>query len=101
MVIWEYAKVHRFAFLTKDKDYASQSIIWGAPPKCDPAADRQLLHRDNRAHCPGKRYSIRRFRKRYETQSTHFEVAHQHGEQQHAGTEQQMFSHGPVSNYRG
>ena len=33
VVIWEYAKAHRFAFLNKDKDYASLSIIWGAPPK--------------------------------------------------------------------
>jgi predicted nuclease of predicted toxin-antitoxin system len=33
VVIWDYAKAHRFAFLTKDKDYASLSIIWGAPPK--------------------------------------------------------------------
>ena len=32
-LIWEYAKVHRFTFLTKDKDFASLSIIWGAPPK--------------------------------------------------------------------
>lgn len=33
VVIWEYAKAHRFTFLTKDKDFASLSIIWGAPPK--------------------------------------------------------------------
>ena len=32
-VIWEYANAHRFTFLTKDKDFASLSIIWGAPPK--------------------------------------------------------------------
>jgi predicted nuclease of predicted toxin-antitoxin system len=32
-VIWEYAKAHRFTFLTKDKDFASLSITWGAPPK--------------------------------------------------------------------
>jgi predicted nuclease of predicted toxin-antitoxin system len=31
--IWEYAKSHNFAFLTKDKDFASLSLIWGAPPK--------------------------------------------------------------------
>ena len=31
--IWEYAKAHRFTFLTKDKDFASLSITWGAPPK--------------------------------------------------------------------
>jgi len=32
-VIWEYAKEHGFTFLTKDKDFASLSIAWGAPPK--------------------------------------------------------------------
>jgi len=32
-VVWEYAKEHRFTFLTKDKDFASLSITWGAPPK--------------------------------------------------------------------
>lgn len=32
-VIWEYAKVHQFTFLTKDRDFANLSIIWGAPPK--------------------------------------------------------------------
>ena len=32
-VIWEYAKAHAFTFLTKDKDFASLSITWGAPPK--------------------------------------------------------------------
>jgi predicted nuclease of predicted toxin-antitoxin system len=32
-VIWEYAKAHRFAFLTKDKDFANLSMAWGAPPK--------------------------------------------------------------------
>ena len=32
-VIWEYAKAHGFTFLTKDKDFASLSITWGAPPK--------------------------------------------------------------------
>lgn len=32
-VIWEYAKVHGFAFLTKDKDFANLSLAWGAPPK--------------------------------------------------------------------
>jgi len=31
--IWDYAKVHQFTFLTKDKDFASLSITWGAPPK--------------------------------------------------------------------
>jgi predicted nuclease of predicted toxin-antitoxin system len=32
-VIWEYAKTHGFAFLTKDKDFANLSLAWGAPPK--------------------------------------------------------------------
>jgi predicted nuclease of predicted toxin-antitoxin system len=32
-VIWEYAKEHGFTFVTKDKDFASLSITWGAPPK--------------------------------------------------------------------
>lgn len=32
-VIWEYAKAHGFAFLTKDKDFANLSLTWGAPPK--------------------------------------------------------------------
>jgi predicted nuclease of predicted toxin-antitoxin system len=31
--IWEYAKAHQFTFLTKDKDFASLSLAWGAPPK--------------------------------------------------------------------
>ena len=29
----EYAKKHGFTFLTKDKDFANLSIIWGAPPQ--------------------------------------------------------------------
>jgi predicted nuclease of predicted toxin-antitoxin system len=32
-LIWEYAKTHRFTFLTKDRDFASLSITRGAPPK--------------------------------------------------------------------
>ena len=31
--IWEYTKIHGFAFLTKDKDFANLSIVRGAPPK--------------------------------------------------------------------
>ena len=31
--IWEYAKTNGFAFLTKDKDFASLSLARGAPPK--------------------------------------------------------------------
>jgi predicted nuclease of predicted toxin-antitoxin system len=29
----EYAKANRFTFLTKDKDFAGLSLVWGAPPK--------------------------------------------------------------------
>jgi predicted nuclease of predicted toxin-antitoxin system len=32
-IIWEFAKLHSFTFLTKDKDFASLSLAWGAPPK--------------------------------------------------------------------
>ena len=32
-LIWEYAQAHGFAFLTKDKDFASLSLAQGAPPK--------------------------------------------------------------------
>ena len=32
-IIWEYAKVHEFTFLTKDKDFANLSIARGGPPK--------------------------------------------------------------------
>jgi predicted nuclease of predicted toxin-antitoxin system len=32
-MVWEYAKANQFTFLTKDKDFASLSLIWGAPPK--------------------------------------------------------------------
>jgi len=32
-IIWEYAKAQSFVFLTKDKDFASLSLAWGAPPK--------------------------------------------------------------------
>ena len=32
-LIWEYAQAHGFAFLTKDKDFASLSFARGAPPK--------------------------------------------------------------------
>ena len=32
-LIWEYAQVHGFAFLTKDKDFVSLSLARGAPPK--------------------------------------------------------------------
>jgi predicted nuclease of predicted toxin-antitoxin system len=53
-VIWEYAKAPGFTFLTKDKDFASLSITWGAPPKvillqtanCSTAKTERLI-RDN------------------------------------------------------
>ena len=32
-LIWDYAQAHGFAFLTKDKDFASLSLARGAPPK--------------------------------------------------------------------
>ena len=32
-LIWEYAKEHGFAFLTKDKDFANLSLASGAPTK--------------------------------------------------------------------
>ena len=32
-VLWDYAKEHGFAFLTKDKDFANLSLARGAPPK--------------------------------------------------------------------
>jgi predicted nuclease of predicted toxin-antitoxin system len=31
--VWEYAKLNGFAFLTKDRDFASMSLTWGGPPK--------------------------------------------------------------------
>ena len=31
--IWNYAKENGFTILTKDKDFASLNLIWGAPPK--------------------------------------------------------------------
>jgi predicted nuclease of predicted toxin-antitoxin system len=32
-IIWEYAKLHGFTFLTKDKDFSNLSVAWGAPPQ--------------------------------------------------------------------
>ena len=32
-IIWDYAKAHGFALLTKDKDFANFSLVRGAPPK--------------------------------------------------------------------
>jgi predicted nuclease of predicted toxin-antitoxin system len=53
-IIWEFAKAHGFTFLTKDKDFAGLSMIWGAPPKvillqtgnCSTTAIGEIL-RDN------------------------------------------------------
>jgi predicted nuclease of predicted toxin-antitoxin system len=57
-VVWEYAKAHGFTFLTKDKDFASLSLTWGAPPKvillqtgnCSVAKIEQIV-RDNAIRC--------------------------------------------------
>ncbi len=32
-VIWDYARLHGFMFLTKDKDFGNLSLARGAPPK--------------------------------------------------------------------
>jgi predicted nuclease of predicted toxin-antitoxin system len=32
-VIWEYAKSNHFMFVTKDRDFANLSLVWGSPPK--------------------------------------------------------------------
>ncbi len=31
--IWEYARDHGFAIVTKDSDFHQRSLLWGAPPK--------------------------------------------------------------------
>ncbi len=31
--IWDYARTGGFTLLTKDKDFASLALVWGAPPK--------------------------------------------------------------------
>ena len=56
--IWEYAKAQGFTFLTKDKDFASLSLAWSAPPKvillqvgnCSATAIEHLL-RNNAIRC--------------------------------------------------
>ena len=45
-LIWEYAKEHGFAFLTKDKDFANLSLAWGA---CD--LSRGCPFEPNRRSC--------------------------------------------------
>lgn len=31
--VWDYAKVHRFVVVSKDKDFRQRSFLLGAPPK--------------------------------------------------------------------
>lgn len=31
--IWEYARVHDFAIVSKDSDFQSRSLLYGSPPK--------------------------------------------------------------------
>lgn len=31
--IWEYAKVERFAIVSKDSDFQQRSLLYGGPPK--------------------------------------------------------------------
>jgi len=33
VAIWEYAKAKELVLVTKDKDFANLSMVWGAPPK--------------------------------------------------------------------
>jgi len=53
-VIWEYAKVHGFAIVTQDADFAERSRLLGSPPKvvwlrCGnrPAAEIERILRRN------------------------------------------------------
>jgi len=32
-VIWEYAKSHGFAIVSKDSDFQQRSLLYGSPPK--------------------------------------------------------------------
>lgn len=32
-VIWEYAKLHGFAVVSKDSDFQQRSLLYGSPPK--------------------------------------------------------------------
>ena len=32
-VIWEYAKLHEFAVVSKDSDFQQRSLLYGSPPK--------------------------------------------------------------------
>lgn len=33
LVIWEYAKKHGFAIVSKDSDFQQRSLLYGSPPK--------------------------------------------------------------------
>jgi predicted nuclease of predicted toxin-antitoxin system len=74
-VVWEYAKAHRFTFLTKDKDFASLSIIWGAPSKvvllqtgnCSTTQIERIVR--------GNAIRFLDFEKRYQARPPYFEVA--------------------------
>ena len=33
VVIWEYAKEHDFAIVSKDSDFQQRSLLYGSPPK--------------------------------------------------------------------
>jgi predicted nuclease of predicted toxin-antitoxin system len=49
--IWEYAKAHGFAIVSKDSDFAERSVLYGSPPKivwiragnCSTSAIEELL----------------------------------------------------------
>jgi predicted nuclease of predicted toxin-antitoxin system len=32
-VIWDYAKLHSFAIVSKDSDFQQRSLLYGSPPK--------------------------------------------------------------------
>ena len=53
-VIWKFARAHAFTFLTKDKDFGSLGMVWGAPPKvillqtgnCPTASIERIIRRN-------------------------------------------------------
>jgi len=57
VVIWEYAKAHGFAVVSKDSDFQQRSLLLGAPPKfiwlrvgnCTVATTEILLRRHSAA----------------------------------------------------
>ena len=73
-VVWQYANVNQFTLLTKDKDFGSLSIIWGAPPKDHPPANRQLFDGANREDIAVERRSIIGVRARRQAQSADSQV---------------------------